>query len=85
MVVALLIIGSISIAYGILSIAYGLLPMVHRQNTLLDRAASALTLSDEELHLLRGMPLHSLLRSGASVLANSKGSSATYKLGRVCD
>ena len=48
-----------------------------------ERASAALTLSDEELDLLRGIPMNSLLSWGASVLANSKGSASTYKLSQV--
>lgn len=44
-----------------------------------DRARSALTLSDSD-QLLRGMPMNSLLRLGATVLSNSKGSASSYDL-----
>ena len=49
------------------------------------RADRALSFEPEELHLLRGIPMNSLLRFGASVLARSEGSALSYKLSRDAD
>ena len=47
-----------------------------------ERTTKALTLSQNELHLLRGIPINRLLRSGAAVLSSNEGSASSYNLSK---